>query len=83
MKQQSEPPRSLGGTFIRDANGALLKHIPPTRAHDVTPPKAAPAEPQPKAESNGGTSANEADSGETAPPSFAGRDQKSRKFTKE
>lgn len=74
--KKTEPNRSLGGTFIRDASGALLEHIPPTRMQ----PDAAPAAP-PVAE--GDNAAREADSGETAPPSFAGRHRKSARSSKE
>ena len=29
-----EPDRRLGGTFIRDKDGNLLEHIPPTKSRE-------------------------------------------------
>lgn len=31
-----EPNRSNGGTFIRDKDGKLLEHIPPTKVPDAS-----------------------------------------------
>lgn len=32
-----EPDRSRGGTFVRDREGKLLEHLPPTRPTADTP----------------------------------------------
>lgn len=46
-----EPDRKRGGTFLRDANGKLLQHIPPTRvALGEAPSPKTPSEPAAQAE---------------------------------
>lgn len=32
--KDNEPDRRAGGTFIRDKDGTLLEHRPPTKAHE-------------------------------------------------
>ncbi len=81
--QTHEPSRSGGGTFIRDRDGTLIRHIPPTTPHDAAPVRVAVPE---GAEITGDGSGQaepliETDGGETQSPAFARKP--SRKTIKE
>lgn len=51
IPKNQEPHPSYGGTFIRDKEGNLLKHIPPTKGHTSAAAEepAQPAEDSPTA----------------------------------
>lgn len=47
MKPNEEPNRSAGGTFIRDKDGVLMQHIPPTQPAEKAKSQAQKSAPSP------------------------------------